>query len=49
MEAQVFRVEMDGPSDVSGVARLIDQGALRPEDVVCVLGKTEGNGLVNDF
>ncbi len=49
MEAQVFRVEMDGPSDVSDVARLIDQGALRPEDVVCVLGKTEGNGLVNDF
>ncbi|MDP9354843.1 MAG: ring-opening amidohydrolase [Chloroflexota bacterium] len=49
MEAQVFSVEMDGPSDVSGVARLIDQGALRPEDVVCVLGKTEGNGLVNDF
>jgi len=40
---------MRDPSDVSGVARLLDEGALRAEDVICILGKTEGNGCVNDF
>jgi cyanuric acid amidohydrolase len=49
MQAQVFRVQMSDPSDVSGVARLIDEGVIRAEEVVCVLGKTEGNGCVNDF
>lgn len=49
MEAQVIRVPMSDPSDVSGVARLIDDGVVRAEDVVCILGKTEGNGCVNDF
>ena len=49
MQAQVFRVPMSNPSDVSGVAKLIDEGVIRAEEVVCVLGKTEGNGCVNDF
>lgn len=49
MQAQVFRVPMSNPADVSGVAKLIDEGVIRAEEVVCVLGKTEGNGCVNDF
>ena len=49
MQAQVFRVPMSNPSDVSGVAKLIDEGVIRAEEVVCVLGKTECNGCVNDF
>jgi cyanuric acid amidohydrolase len=49
MQAQVFRVPMSNPSDVSGVAKLVDEGVIRAEEVVCVLGKTEGNGCVNDF
>lgn len=39
----------DAPDDTSGLAELFDSGAVRPEDVICILGKTEGNGCVNDF
>jgi cyanuric acid amidohydrolase len=28
---------------------LLDAGAVDPVDIICVLGKTEGNGCVNDF
>ncbi len=45
----VNRVPMGNPADVSGVMSLIDDGAIRAEDIVAVLGKTEGNGCVNDF
>lgn len=47
--ALAFRVAMRDPGDVSGLAALFDSGALRPEEVVAILGKTEGNGCVNDF
>lgn len=40
---------MSGPADVSGLERLIGEGALRPEAIVAIMGKTEGNGCVNDF
>jgi cyanuric acid amidohydrolase len=46
---QVARVPMAGPDDVSGLRALLDEGALRAEDVIAVLAKTEGNGCVNDF
>jgi cyanuric acid amidohydrolase len=42
--ASVQRVAMRHPGDVSGVAALPD-----PQDIVAILGKTEGNGCVNDF
>ena len=44
-----FRVPMDHPADVSGLEALFDSGAVRPDEVIAVLGKTEGNGCVNDF
>jgi len=37
------------PDDTSGLAELFDSGTVRPADVICILGKTEGNGCVNDF
>ena len=40
---------MRHPGDVSGIEALFDAGALRPGQVVAILGKTEGNGCVNDF
>lgn len=46
---EVFRVPCSGPGDLSGVQALVDAGALRPADIVAVMGKTEGNGCVNDF
>lgn len=49
MQAQVFRIPADGPDDVAGLAALVRAGALRPDHIVAVLGKTEGNGCVNDF
>ncbi|HEY4041181.1 MAG TPA: ring-opening amidohydrolase [Rhodopila sp.] len=37
------------PADVSGVIALIASGAVRVADIRAILGKTEGNGCVNDF
>ena len=45
----VIRIPTSGPGDVSGLMALIDSGALDPASIVAVLGKTEGNGGVNDF
>jgi cyanuric acid amidohydrolase len=36
-------------SDASGLADLIDDGVLDADRVVAVIGKTEGNGGVNDY
>lgn len=48
MRAVVKRVAAASPDDVSGVEALFDAG-LDLASVVAVLGKTEGNGCVNDF
>ncbi len=45
----VIRITTSGPGDVSGLMALIDRGALAPASILAVLGKTEGNGGVNDF
>ena len=45
----VIRIPTHGPGDVSGLMALINDGALQPSSIVAVLGKTEGNGGVNDF
>lgn len=44
----VHRVPCSGPGDLRGVQALIDRGELQPRDIVAVMGKTEGNGCVND-
>ncbi len=49
MKVSVFKVSQSNPSDLSGVQSLIDSGELNPQNIVAVLGKTEGNGCVNDF
>lgn len=40
---------MAHPGDVSALAELLDAGALHAHQIVAVIGKTEGNGGVNDF
>jgi cyanuric acid amidohydrolase len=45
----VIRIPTHGPGDVSGLTALIGGGALEPSSILAVLGKTEGNGGVNDF
>jgi cyanuric acid amidohydrolase len=49
MQAFVHRLSMQHPGDLGALAALFDAGALAPADVVAVIGKTEGNGGVNDF
>lgn len=48
-EALALLVPARHPGDAAAVAALFDRGAIRPEEVVAILGKTEGNGCVNDF
>jgi cyanuric acid amidohydrolase len=45
----VFKVPMGSPTDVSGIVSLIEGGQLDPKNIVAIIAKTEGNGLVNDF
>ncbi len=49
VRAKAWRIPTAGPSDTSGLERLIDAGELSPAEVVCIIGKTEGNGGRNDF
>src|ERR1700744_1641074 len=45
----VFRIATKGPADVSGLTDLIESGVIDPNSILAILGKTEGNGGVNDF
>jgi cyanuric acid amidohydrolase len=45
----VHKVVLESVSDASGLAGLIASGAFAADDVIAVVGKTEGNGGVNDF
>ena len=49
MECLLHCVPMRDPGDVSAILRLIDEGLIAAGEIVAVLGKTEGNGCVNDF
>jgi cyanuric acid amidohydrolase len=48
-QVDVHRIPMGGPGDMDGFERLVRTGILDPSHIVAVLGKTEGNGGVNDF
>jgi cyanuric acid amidohydrolase len=45
----VIRIPTKGPGDVSGLIGLIEAGRIEPASILAILGKTEGNGGVNDF
>jgi cyanuric acid amidohydrolase len=47
--AKVHRISAASPDDVSGIEAAIAGGRIDPKGVIAILGKTEGNGLVNDF
>ncbi|ODN69954.1 Cyanuric acid amidohydrolase [Methylobrevis pamukkalensis] len=48
-QAHVHRLAMRAPDDVSGLSAAIEAGRIAPAGIVGILGKTEGNGCVNDF
>jgi cyanuric acid amidohydrolase len=49
MAIEVRKVVLESVGDASGLAALIDDGAFDADGVIAVVGKTEGNGGVNDF
>ncbi|MDX2342225.1 MAG: ring-opening amidohydrolase [Acidimicrobiia bacterium] len=49
MGIEVRKVVLESVSDASGLAKLIEDGIFEADGVVAVIGKTEGNGGVNDF
>ncbi|MEP6665750.1 MAG: ring-opening amidohydrolase [Nocardioidaceae bacterium] len=46
---EVRKVPIKHVSDASGLAELIDDGVIEADRVIAVIGKTEGNGGVNDY
>jgi barbiturase len=49
MAIEVAKVELKNVQDASGMEALIKKGQFRADEVIAVIGKTEGNGGVNDF
>jgi cyanuric acid amidohydrolase len=46
---EVRKVPIHSVADASELAKLIDDGVLSADRVIAVIGKTEGNGGVNDY
>ena len=46
---EVRKVPIHSVADASELARLIDDGVMEAHRVVAIIGKTEGNGGVNDY
>jgi barbiturase len=49
MAIEVAKVELKTVQDASGLEALIGGGKFGADEVIAVIGKTEGNGGVNDF
>ena len=49
MAIEVAKVELKNVQDASGVETCIRNGQFNADEVIAVIGKTEGNGGVNDF
>jgi barbiturase len=49
MAIEVAKVELKNVQDASGVEACIRSGQFKADEVIAVIGKTEGNGGVNDF
>ncbi|PPS39942.1 ring-opening amidohydrolase [Chroococcidiopsis sp. TS-821] len=49
MKVEVHKIPQNSPDDLSQFDALIHSGKIDPHKIVAILGKTEGNGCVNDF
>ena len=47
--ARIHLITTSSPDDVRELTRRIDAAEIDREKVVAVLGKTEGNGCVNEY
>ena len=48
-QAAVHRFTLLDPGDVSSLSASMANGTIDPHSIVAVIGKTHGNGLVNDY
>ena len=48
-QALVHRLSAASPDDTSALVAAVQRGDIDPTGIVAILGKTEGNGCVNDF
>jgi ring-opening amidohydrolase-like protein len=46
---EVRKVPIHSVADASELAKLVDDGVLQADRVIAIIGKTEGNGGVNDY
>jgi len=46
---RVLRLATAGPQDTAPLAQAIERGEIDAASIVAIIGKTEGNGCVNDF
>ncbi|MCR1784441.1 ring-opening amidohydrolase [Nocardioides carbamazepini] len=46
---EVRKVPIHSVADASELAKLIDEGVFKADRVIAIIGKTEGNGGVNDY
>ena len=46
---EVRKVPLEKVTDASGLSELINKGVFEADEVIAVVGKTEGNGGVNDY
>jgi ring-opening amidohydrolase-like protein len=49
MAIEVAKVELKNVQDASGMEAAIKKGQFKADEVIAIIGKTEGNGGVNDF
>ena len=49
MAVEVAKIEIKTVNDASGLSERINEKQMKADDIVAIIGKTEGNGGVNDF
>lgn len=49
MKVNVYKLPQNSPDDLSALEAAIATGKISPHQIVAIMGKTEGNGCVNDF
>ncbi|BBC26857.1 ring-opening amidohydrolase [Pseudanabaena sp. ABRG5-3] len=49
MKVNVYKLPQNSPDDLTSLEIAITSGKINPQQIVAIMGKTEGNGCVNDF
>ena len=49
MDVNVYRLPMAGPSDVSELAKLIENNEINPNDICAIIAQTEGDGYARGY